>query len=187
MIRCAGLSGLRKIPGDVCYPFFLGKKNVHIFTRFDCLLSSSLGAVKSLPDFNVKISSMWDDGIFEHPRATPIISKCRWLFPVGSGLKSSKIQGFCSLYVPGAKLCWFALGLVIVRAKVFTLSGISFIKWWFFNPLLSGGKVDSQSGTIERLTGIFMGFLSHSRDRKIKSAFLGQGDNIFPWEVRPGG
>ena len=100
MIRCAGLSGLRKIPGDVCYPFFLGNKNVHIFTRFDCLLSSSLGAVKSLPDFNVKslpdfkvkISSMWDDGIFEHPRATPIISKCRWLFPVGSGLKSSKIQ-----------------------------------------------------------------------------------------------
>ena len=58
MIRCAGLSGLRKIPGDVCYPFFLGKKNVHIFMRFDCLLSSSLGAVKSLPDFNVKISSM---------------------------------------------------------------------------------------------------------------------------------
>ena len=177
----------KKNPWGCLLSFLWERKNVHIFTRFDCLLSSSLGAVKSLPDFNVKISSMWDDGIFEHPRATPIISKCRWLFPVGSGLKSSKIQGFCSLYVPGAKLCWFALGLVIVRAKVFTLSGISFIKWWFFNPLLSGGKVDSQSGTIERWTGIFMGFLSHSRDRKIKSAFLGQGDNIFPWEVRPGG
>ena len=44
----------KKNPWGRLLSFFLGKKNVHIFMRFDCLLSSSLGAVKSLPDFNVK-------------------------------------------------------------------------------------------------------------------------------------
>ena len=76
MIRCAGLSGLRKSLGWVITPFFCGKKNiyVHKFLRFNCLLSSGLGAVKSLPDFNVKsIIHILMMEFFEHPGATPIV------------------------------------------------------------------------------------------------------------------
>ena len=50
----------KKIPGMVYYSFLLWKKiYMYInFLRFNCLLSSGLGAVKSLPDFNVKASSI---------------------------------------------------------------------------------------------------------------------------------
>ena len=66
----------KKIPGMVYYSFLLWKKNiyVHKFLRFNCLLSSGLGAVKSLPDFNVKsIIHILMMEFFEHPGATPIV------------------------------------------------------------------------------------------------------------------
>ena len=65
----------KKIPGMVYYPFLLWKKYMYInFLRFNCLLSSGLGAVKSLPDFNVKsIIHCLMMEFFEHPGATPIV------------------------------------------------------------------------------------------------------------------
>ena len=66
----------KKIPGMVYYPFLLWKKKyMYInFLRFNCLLSSGLGAVKSLPDFNVKsIIHILMMEFFEHPGATPIV------------------------------------------------------------------------------------------------------------------
>ena len=66
----------KKIPGMVYYPFLLWKKKyMYInFLRFNCLLSSGLGAVKSLPDFNVKsIIHCLMMEFFEHPGATPIV------------------------------------------------------------------------------------------------------------------
>ena len=66
----------KKIPGMVYYSFLLWKKiYMYInFLRFNCLLSSGLGAVKSLPDFNVKsIIHILMMEFFEHPGATPIV------------------------------------------------------------------------------------------------------------------
>ena len=66
----------KKIPGMGYYPFLLWKKiYMYInFLRFNCLLSSGLGAVKSLPDFNVKsIIHCLMMEFFEHPGATPIV------------------------------------------------------------------------------------------------------------------
>lgn len=67
----------KKIPGMGYYPFLLWKKKIYMyinFLRFNCLLSSGLGAVKSLPDFNVKsIIHCLMMEFFEHPGATPIV------------------------------------------------------------------------------------------------------------------